>query len=162
MTEREGVVLEVFIDGASQGNPGPSGIGGVIIDKTSGKTQTIGRYIGETTNNISEYLALIYTLLELLPLNIKNLTVKSDSQLLIKQLKGEYKVKDKTIRLFFDIANTLMSKFKDITLVQIEREKNFGADRLASAAIADFLKYRGKRPKKRAGRMVAPNERLLF
>lgn len=162
MTEKEGVILEVFIDGASQGNPGPSGIGAVIIDKTNGRTKTISRYIGETTNNISEYLAFIYSLLEILPLNIKNLTVKSDSQLLIKQLQGEYKVKDKTIKLFFDIADTLIGRFKNITLVQIEREKNIDADRLASSAVTDFLKYRRRGLKKRAGRMVTPNERFLF
>jgi len=154
--------MEVFIDGASQGNPGPSGIGVVIVDNTKEKTYTISRYIGETTNNVSEYLAFIYALLEALSLRVKNLTIKSDSQLLIKQLRGEFRVRDKNIKLFFDLATHLIERFKNINLVQIDRGQNTEADRLATGAIKDFLKSKEKKHKKRAGRTVASNEKLLF
>jgi len=107
-------------------------------------------------------LAFIYALLEALSLRVKNLTIKSDSQLLIKQLRGEFRVRDKNIKLFFDLATHLIERFKNINLVQIDRGQNTEADRLATGAIKDFLKSKEKKHKKRAGRTVASNEKLLF
>ena len=99
------------------------------------KTYKISKCIGETTNNISEYLALIYALQELLPTKVKSLVVKSDSQLLVKQLNKEYKVKDKNIKLFFGLASNLIDSFKNFSLIQIDRSRNKEADRLASESI---------------------------
>ncbi len=150
MIKKRNLPLEVFIDGASKGNPGPSGIGIVIVDKDKRKEKSISRYIGETTNNISEYLAFIYALQEILPLGIKNITVKSDSQLLIKQLKGEFKVKDRNIKFFFDIAKHLVEKFANVNLIHIGRNENSQADRLASKAAGNLLDLKFKSVSKKS------------
>ncbi len=150
MIKKKNLPLEIFIDGASKGNPGPSGIGILIIDKEKRKEKSISRFVGETTNNISEYLAFIYALQEILPLGIKNITVKSDSQLLIKQLKGEFKVKDRNIRFLFDIAKHLVEKFASVNLIHIGRDENSRADRLASKAAGNFLDLKIKSVSKKS------------
>jgi ribonuclease HI len=131
--------LEIYIDGAAKGNPGPSGIGAVICRK--GETiKNISSYIGNTTNNIAEYTALIYALQEALILKADSLEIKTDSQLLYRQLKKEYKVKNKNILVLYHQALHLFSAFKEVTLVNIPREENRGADKLATLAVKEALK----------------------
>lgn len=89
--------LELYIDGASKGNPGPSGIG-VIICRNGETIKNISSYIGNATNNIAEYTALIYALEEALILKAEVLKINTDSELLYKQLRRDYKVKAPTLR----------------------------------------------------------------
>lgn len=128
--------LEIYIDGSSSGNPGPSGIGVVICRK--GETiKNISSFIGKATNNIAEYTALIYALEEALILKAEVLNINTDSQLLCRQIKKIYKVKNPNILGLYNQATHLMSGFKQVRINNIPREKNSGADKLATKAIKE-------------------------
>jgi len=123
--------LTIFIDGASRGNPGDASIG-VVIYKNSDLLVERGKYIGIGTNNIAEYMALIYALIESLKLETKNIEVKSDSLLLVKQIKGEYKVKNEFLQKLKMIADKLIENFISFEIKYIPREENKKADKIAS------------------------------
>lgn len=126
--------IEIFIDGASKGNPGPSGVGIVICQ--GGKTiKNISSYIGNATNNIAEYTALIYGLQEAIILKAKKLKVNTDSELLQRQINKIYKVKSQNIINLYNQAMRLISVFAEVRVNHIPREKNSGADKLAAEAI---------------------------
>lgn len=131
--------LEIYIDGASKGNPGPSGIGVVICQGTE-TIKNICSFIGQTTNNIAEYTALIYALEEALLLKAQVLKINSDSQLLCRQLNKVYKVKDPDILELYKRAVHLISGFKKVIINNIPRENNRGADKLANKAVKERLK----------------------
>ena len=131
---------EVYIDGASRGNPGPSGIGAAFFEASpaSGKPECVKRfskYIGVTTNNVAEYLGLIYALQEALRDGYRVVSVKSDSQLLVRQIEGQYQVKNSQLRLFHDFAQHVIGAFEAVSIAHIPREQNTLADRLAGQAI---------------------------
>lgn len=129
----DGVV--VYVDGASAGNPGPAGIGVVFVDASAQPFLQLYKYLGETTNNVAEYLAVLYALQEAQARAIRRLTVRSDSELLVKQLNGQYKVRDGTLRLFHDLAQQARQAFEQITIEHIDRRQNAQADRLAAEAV---------------------------
>ena len=131
--------LEIYIDGASKGNPGPSGIG-VIISRAGVVVKNISSFIGNATNNIAEYTALIYALQEALVLKAESLKIKTDSQLLARQLNKIYKVKNANIIGLYNQAVFLLSFFKEVSIVNIPREENQGADRLATEAVKKEFK----------------------
>ncbi len=135
-------MLEVYIDGASKGNPGPSGIG-VVICLHGETVKNLSAYIGNATNNIAEYTALIYALQEALILKAQVLTINTDSELLCKQLKKEYRVKSPNIVGLYNQALHLISAFKKVSINNIPREDNKGADKLATQAIKRQIKERG-------------------
>lgn len=139
--------LEIYIDGASKGNPGPSGIG-VVICRGEETVKNISTYIGHATNNIAEYTALIYALQEALILKAEVLEINTDSQLLARQLNKVYKVKHENIIGLYNQALNLLAGFKKVSIKDIPREENKGADKLATQAIKKEL---GK-PAARAGR----------
>jgi len=124
----------MYIDGASQGNPGQAGIG-VIIYHGDKIIKNKSKYIGITTNNVAEYMALIFGLHEALFQKIATIEVNSDSELLCKQIIGEYKVKDDTLKLLYHLVKHLLSGFKAVKVVNIARENNKSADKLATEAI---------------------------
>lgn len=124
----------IYIDGASKGNPGEAGIG-VIISKDDEIKKNVSQYIGITTNNVAEYLALIYGLQEALMQNIKNIHINTDSELLYHQITGEYKVRDENLKILHGLAKHLLYGFTDVEITVIPREKNKGADKLATMAI---------------------------
>jgi len=128
------MAIEVHIDGAARGNPGPAGIGIVIKDGPK-LIEEIGAYIGKTTNNIAEYMALIRGLEEVLIRGFKSASFFSDSELLVKQLNGEYKVKhDNLVPLNYH-ALTLIDRMKDFSIKHVAREKNAHADRMANEGL---------------------------
>ena len=131
--------LEIYIDGASKGNPGPSGVG-AIISHSGVVVKNISSFIGNATNNIAEYTALIYALEEAVALKAESIKVKTDSQLLARQLNKIYKVKNANISGLYDRAVLLLSYFKKFTILNIPREENQGADRLATEAVKKELK----------------------
>ena len=90
---KEYETLTVFTDGGARGNPGPAGIGVVFYDDNGENVGEISRYIGISTNNVAEYLAVIYALQEAVFMKVKNIILKLDSQLVERQLIGEYRVK---------------------------------------------------------------------
>src|SRR3989338_1353416 len=131
--------LDIYIDGASKVNPGPSGVGAVIC--RNGETiKNISSFIGNTTNNVAEYTALIYGLEEALLLKAESVRINTDSQLLYRQLKRIYKVKSPNIIGLFIRAEHLFSGFKQVVLKNIPREENRGADKLASKAVKEQLR----------------------
>ena len=127
--------LYLFIDGAARGNPGPAGIGVVIQDEHKKKVKEFYKYIGEATNNIAEYNALIYGLQEALMLHADEVIVSVDSELVAEQLNGAYRVKSQNLKTLFDQALHMLSSFKHFEVRHIEREGNRDADRLANKAI---------------------------
>ncbi len=127
--------LFIYIDGAARGNPGPAGIGVVIQDGKRKKIKDYYKYLGETTNNIAEYNALIYALQEAHMLGSKDVKVHLDSELVVKQIKGEFRVKNEKIRPLFEQAIHLINGFDKIELKHIDRSLNKEADRLANKAI---------------------------
>lgn len=131
--------LEIYIDGASKGNPGPSGIGAVIC-RNNEIIKNISSFIGNTTNNVAEYTALIYALQEALILKAEVLKIKTDSQLLARQLNKVYKVKHVNLIGLYNQAVSLLSAFKKVSILNIPREENLGADKLATQAIKKALK----------------------
>lgn len=131
--------IEFYIDGASKGNPGPSGIG-VVICKDGQTFKNISSYIGNTTNNVAEYTALIYALQEALILKAQSIVINTDSQLLYRQIKKIYKIKNPNILGLYNQAMHLMSGFAEVCLNHLSRKQNRGADKLADLAIKKALK----------------------
>lgn len=131
--------LDIYIDGASKGNPGPSGIG-VVICRNGETIKNLSSFIGNTTNNVAEYTALICGLKEAFMLKAESVKINTDSQLLYRQLKKLYKVKSPNIIGLYNQAERLFSAFKQATLRNISREENRGADRLATKAVKEQIK----------------------
>lgn len=125
--------FKFYIDGASKGNPGPSGVG-VVICKDGSTIKNVSTFIGNTTNNVAEYTALIYALQEGLILKAENIEINTDSQLLYRQIKRIYKIKSANILGLYNQALSLISVFKEFSIKHIPREENRGADKLASKA----------------------------
>jgi len=131
--------IEIYIDGASKGNPGPSGIG-VVICRDGQTIRNIASFIGHATNNVAEYTALLFALQEALKLKAENIKINTDSQLLHRQINKTYKVKSPNILGLYNQAVHLLSAFKKVSIINIPREENRGADRLATRAIKEQLR----------------------
>ena len=142
--------ITIYIDGGSRGNPGPAGIGAVFYNEKKQIIKKYCEYLGETTNNEAEYQAFILALKKFKKLfgkktaKVSKIEVKSDSQLLVKQLKGEYKVLNENIQPLFLQAWNLQLDFKKIKIKYISRDKNKEADALANQALDEHA----KKPKK--------------
>ncbi len=128
---------EIRIDGASRGNPGPAGVGAVFLDGHGKTLQQFAKSIGETTNNVAEYLALIYALQEAQRSGYSEVSVKTDSELLARQMTGRYKVRDPQLRVLHDLAQHGAEGFAQFSIEHIRREANTAADRLAGQAATD-------------------------
>ena len=127
--------IEIYVDGGSRGNPGPSGVGVVVLDASGKRLKEISKYIGETTNNIAEYNALLYGLEEALILRAEEVVINLDSELVAKQLTGDYRVKDSGLKPLFERAMNMLKSFKSFEVRHIEREMNKEADKLVNRAI---------------------------
>ncbi len=125
----------MFTDGASRGNPGPASIGVLFTNTKGTKIDTISEAIGFQTNNFAEYLAVVEGLKTAIKNKVTELHLKSDSEFLIKQLKGEYKVKSETILPLYEQTKALLKKIKTVKLEHVRREYNKEADRLANKAL---------------------------
>jgi len=126
--------VQIHTDGGARGNPGPAAIGYVI---TSGHQTlaAVGRTIGSTTNNQAEYQAIVAALEHAKKLKVTAIHLCSDSELVIKQLRGEYKVKNKELAPWFLRATSLINEIGHVTLTAVRREKNVAADALVNAAL---------------------------
>ncbi len=123
----------IHSDGGARGNPGPAGIGVVI--EIEGKKKMFKQYIGEATNNQAEYKALLLGLEKAKEIGVKEVECLLDSELVVKQLKREYKVRDKELALLFIKVYNLAQTFEKITFKHIYREDNKEADKLVNEAI---------------------------
>jgi probable phosphoglycerate mutase len=133
--ERPADVSTAYIDGASRGNPGPASYA-VILKGPDGKVLLEhGKYFGRATNNVAEYYALISALDGAASRGITRLRVRSDSELLVRQMEGRYKVKSGDLKPLFERAQKLVSGFAWFTIEYVSREENREADRLANQAL---------------------------
>jgi ribonuclease HI len=130
----------LMVDGAARGNPGDAGCGAVILDKNGTVVKELSRYLGHATNNVAEYEGLLMGLEALLGLGKKRICVQSDSQLLVRQLNGEYRVKDEKLRVLFHKAMSLLRQFDSYRILHVPRELNKLADRLANKGIDEAKK----------------------
>ncbi|MCG2700962.1 ribonuclease HI family protein [Candidatus Parcubacteria bacterium] len=127
--------LIIYTDGGARGNPGPAGIGAVIYDEQKNIVAEISEYIGETTNNQAEYKAVIAAIAKAKKLGAEELDFYLDSELVVRQLNREYKVKNNGLApLFVQVYNAVLS-FKKVSFSHIRREMNKEADRLVNLAI---------------------------
>ena len=126
--------LILYTDGASLGNPGRAGIGIIIYNQNRDVIKRITEFIGINTNNVAEYMALIYALQEALYLRAKELSCFLDSELVVKQLEGSYKVKDSKLKPLYYQIKHLESFFEKINFNHIGRDGNKEADKLAKEA----------------------------
>ena len=122
-------------DGGARGNPGPAAIGVVIKNEKGDVLFATGKYIGETTNNQAEYQAVVLALEKAHELGGTELHFNLDSELVVKQLKGEYKVKNQDLAVQFIKIWRLQQKFKKIEFQHVYREKNKEADTLVNTAL---------------------------
>jgi ribonuclease HI len=127
--------ITLQFDGGSRGNPGPAGIGVVLTAADETPIFTLGRFIGVCTNNVAEYSALITGLQEAQKLGVRKLIVRGDSELIIKQLKGEYRVKHPDMKKLHEQASALLHQFASVTITHNLRHKNELADKLANLAM---------------------------
>ena len=125
----------IHVDGASRGNPGPASYGFAVLDNDGKVLHRGSGYIGLTTNNVAEYTALIEALEFALKQGISAIEVRSDSQLLVKQLSGEYKVRTPHIGELHERCRDLLRKFAWYQIRHIPRSQNKLADRLANQAL---------------------------
>jgi formyltetrahydrofolate-dependent phosphoribosylglycinamide formyltransferase len=124
-----------YIDGASRGNPGPAAAGFTLADSDGTQLQAKAFFLGRATNNIAEYTSLVKALEAAKQIGTEQLVVFSDSELLVRQINGQYKVKSELIRPFFRQAISLLGEFKNWQVRHISREKNEQADKLVNQAL---------------------------
>ncbi len=125
----------LYTDGASRGNPGPAAIGAVIKDGQGRVLGKISRRIGITTNNQAEYQAVIAALEEAIRLGVAGVVIKSDSELVVKQINGRYRVKNPALKPLHQRVRELQSLFQSFAIASIPRRQNTEADRLSNAAL---------------------------
>lgn len=129
----EEVVINV--DGAARGNPGPAAIGAVLRDEVGNVTGRISRAIGITTNNQAEYQAIIAALEKAVSAGARRVSVKSDSELVVNQINGRYKIKNTALRPLYQKVVQLAGTLESFTIAYIPREQNAEADALANQAL---------------------------
>ena len=127
--------LTLQFDGGSRGNPGPAGIGVVVSAEDGTPLVALGRFIGRATNNVAEYRALITALEQAKILGATKIIIRGDSELVIKQMRGEYKVKHPDMKVLHAEASTLVRGFAEAKIEHNYRHKNELADKLANLAM---------------------------
>ncbi len=129
----------LYTDGAARGNPGPAGAGAVFVNPDGHIVAKIGKFLGESTNNVAEYMGLILGLKRAKAMGIKELDIFADSELLVKQLLGDYAVKAEHLKPLHDEAQSLLKAFTSIQIRHIPREENKAADAMSNRAIDERL-----------------------
>jgi ribonuclease HI len=127
--------LIIYTDGGARGNPGPAGIGAAIYDEKRELVATVSEYLGVATNNQAEYRAVIAALKKAQELGAQELDFYLDSELVVKQLRHEYKVKNKDLVPLFLMVHNLALSFAKISYTHVPREQNKAADKLANEAM---------------------------
>ena len=138
--KKDADLIVVNVDGASKGNPGESGIGVAIFDKDLNLINEACDYLGVATNNVAEYKALILGIKLSKKYNAKRVLFKADSELMVKQIKGEYRVKNAQLKLLFTEAQGLLKKLPNWKIMHVPREENKEADLLANKGVEMSIK----------------------
>jgi ribonuclease HI len=128
-------VWSLYCDGASRGNPGQAGAGVLLKDAAGDIRLQAGKYLGRVTNNVAEYQALLLGLQKARELGVKKIQVFADSELMVRQLKGQYRVKAPHLLPLYEAAQQALKEFETFAISHVPRELNSLADRLANQAI---------------------------
>lgn len=142
-TVKKSKILPLFFihaDGASRGNPGEAGFGALIADAQGQIIARLKGYLGRATNNVAEYHALIRGLERALQLGLRRIRILMDSELVVSQIRGAYKVRQPHLKPLHQKALELMAQFSKVEIDHVSRELNYQADRLANEAIDEHLK----------------------
>lgn len=129
----------MYFDGASRGNPGPSGAGAVILEPGGKVVEEVGRFLGVQTNNVAEYQSAILGFETALRLGIRELDVRADSLLVVQQLKGLWKIKHPGLIPLWEKARALLTRFDRVDLRHVPRELNTLADEMSNRAIDELM-----------------------
>ena len=127
--------LVLHVDGASRGNPGESGFGVHVTTKDAQPVAELYGYLGKATNNVAEYQALLHGLRFALERGARKIEVYSDSELLVRQIGGRYRVKNPGLAPLFREAQALLARFESARVAHVPRERNREADALANKAV---------------------------
>jgi ribonuclease HI len=130
-------MIVAYIDGGARGNPGPAGYGVRIEDEMGELITEFSGFLGSATNNVAEYNGLLAALRYAREHGHRKVRIKSDSELLVKQMRGEYRVKNAGLQPLFQQARTLAEDFDRVVYEHVRREQNKDADRLANVAMDD-------------------------
>lgn len=134
------MLFTLYADGGSRGNPGPAGAGALVRDEEGTQVVTVSEFLGTTTNNVAEYTAVLRALEELRTLleeaaSTATVDVRMDSQLVVKQMNGEYKIKHPNIIPLAGKVKEVARAFRTVTFSHVYRDQNKEADALANAAM---------------------------
>lgn len=132
--------LSLFTDGACRGNPGKGGAGAVLVGENGEMVSTAKRFLGHCTNNIAEYQALILGLEEALVRGTTTISIYLDSELIVRQIQGVYRVKNPTLKPLMADVRALLDRFDTWQIAHVPRTENAVADKLANEAIDEALK----------------------
>ena len=138
MADRRVETVVIRTDGAARGNPGPAGIGVLIADEAGEVLEESSDYIGVATNNVAEYAGLIDALKKAARYGADTAEIYLDSELLVKQLQGVYKVKNAALRSLHGSVQELLAGYRRVRIEHVPRERNVEADKLANEAIDRF------------------------
>ncbi|MFN2460742.1 MAG: ribonuclease HI family protein [Candidatus Velthaea sp.] len=127
--------LTIFADGGSRGNPGPAASGAVVTDERGDVVREVGTFLGVTTNNVAEWTGLITGLEAALELGATEVVVRLDSELVVKQLSGAYRVKHPGLIPLYAKARTLLRKFANVDIAHVRRKQNAAADALVNQTL---------------------------
>lgn len=125
----------LHFDGGSRGNPGPAGIGVTLADENEKTVYELGEFLGHCTNNVAEYTALIRGLSAAIALNADRLVIQADSELVVRQIKGIYRVKSPDLKPLYEQAISLIKKISKVDIGHVYRNMNSRADALANMAM---------------------------
>jgi ribonuclease HI len=128
-------VITAYFDGGARSNPGPAGYGVYIVDDGGNVLAELSGSLGNTTNNIAEYNGLIAALQWAADRNMTQLAIKGDSQLIIEQMRGNYKVKNEGLKPLYLKARMLVMQIGNVTFEHVRREHNQEADRLSNVGM---------------------------
>lgn len=127
--------LTIYSDGAARGNPGPAGAGAAIYDASGKEIAQVCRYLGELTNNQAEYMALVDAIKKASELGASGVKIFADSELMVRQVEGKYRVKNEGLKPLYLELMTLLRSMGRYSIAHVPREKNKRADELANIAI---------------------------
>jgi ribonuclease HI len=134
-SQPDSLALKLYIDGAARGNPGPAAVGCVVLNMNDSVLIEKGKTIGHATNNVAEYRALLYGLELVKSFSPGSVTIYSDSELLVKQMKGEYKTRDSNLKKLKNEAEIHLKSIKYVKFNAISRSLNKTADSLANRSL---------------------------
>ncbi len=135
------MTYKLFTDGGARGNPGPAGLGAILFEEEE-LVSFENKFMPNATNNQAEYLALLLGLKMAVKKDVKELECFLDSELVVKQMKGEYKIKDEIMKKLKEKIDLEVEKFSKITFKHVVREKNKFADKLVNLALDNVLKQK--------------------